>query len=107
VYRRLMDSVDPDLVDRVEAVLLSCDGVDGVDSVRVRWVGHELRADIQVISDAGLSLVAAHAIAEAAHHRLLHEVPRLAEAVIHTSPGDTGAGGHHAVTAHHFPTRGG
>ena len=105
VYRRLMDSVDPALVDRVEAVLRSCDGVEGVDSVRIRWVGHELRADIQVTSDAGLSLVAAHAIADAAHHRLLHEVPRLAEAVIHTSPADGGAVEHHSAIAHHFPTR--
>ena len=105
VYRRLMDSVDPGLVDRVETVLRSCEGVQDVDAVRIRWVGHELLADIQVRSDAGLSLVAAHAIAEAAHHRLLHEVPRLAEAVIHTSPADTGPGGHHGVIAHHFPAR--
>ena len=52
-----------------------------------------------------LSLVDAHAIAEEAHHRLLHEVSRLAEAVIHTSP--TGQSGHdvpdyHEVIAHHF-----
>jgi cation diffusion facilitator family transporter len=105
VYRRLMDSVDPALVGRVEAVLRACEGVDGVDSVRIRWVGHELLADIQVRSDASLSLVAAHSIAEAAHHKLLHEVPRLAEAVIHTSPGDTGAGDAHAAIAHHFPAR--
>ena len=105
VYLRLMDSVDPGLVDRVEAVLRSCDGVEGVDSVRIRWVGHELLADIKVTSDAGLSLVAAHAIAEAAHHRLLHEVPRLTEAVIHTSPAGHGTVEHHSAIAHHFPTR--
>jgi len=105
VYRRLMDSVDPDLVDQVENVLLSVTGVEGVDEVRIRWIGHELRAEIQVISDDGLSLVEAHEIAEAAHHRLLHDVPRLAEAVIHTSPRDRGTSRHHAVVAHHFPGR--
>ena len=105
VYRRLMDSVDPDLVDRVEEVLLDVPGVEGVDDVRIRWVGHELRAEIQVTSDARLSLVQAHVIAEAAHHRLLHDVPRLAEAVIHTSPREQGASDHHAVVAHHFPRR--
>ena len=105
VYRRLMDSVDPGLVDQVEHVLLSVPGVEGVDNVRIRWVGHELRAEIQIVSDPTLSLVAAHAIAEEAHHRLLHEVSRLAEAVIHTNPAAPeghGAPDYHGVVAHHF-----
>jgi cation diffusion facilitator family transporter len=105
VYRRLMDSVDPDLVGQVEAALLDVPGVDGVDDVRIRWVGHELRAEIQIVSDSRLSLVDAHAIAEEAHHRLLHDVPRLAEAVIHTNPREQSAQSHHGVVAHHFPGR--
>ena len=100
VYRRLMDSVDPELVDQVEAVLRSTRGVVDVDSVRIRWVGHDLRAEVEIVSDGSLSLVAAHDIAAEAHHRLLHEVPRLAEAVIHTSPA-TGATAHESL-AHHF-----
>lgn len=101
MYRRLMDSVDPELVAQVEKSLLAVDGVEAVDSVRIRWVGHDLRADIDVVSDSGLTLVEAHAIATEAHHRLLHEVPRLAEAVIHTNPG--GPDDHHGVVSHHFP----
>jgi cation diffusion facilitator family transporter len=105
IYRRLMDSVDPALVDQVEGVLAGVPGVDRVDGVRIRWVGHELRAEIQISSEPTLSLVDAHAIAEEAHHRLLHDVPRLAEAVIHTSP--TGEPGHdapnyHEAVEHHF-----
>ena len=105
VYRRLMDSVDPKLVDQVEAALGACPGIDAVDSVQIRWVGHELRAEIKVTSDARLSLVEAHAIAEQAHHRLLHEVPRLAEAVIHTSPSGGEEQAYHGVVAHHFAER--
>jgi len=105
IYRRLMDSVDPSLVDQVESVLRGVAGVDAVDAVRVRWVGHELRAEIQISSDPGLSLVDAHTIADEAHHRLLHQVPRLAEAVIHTSPSDGGTRSFHEVVAHHFPDR--
>lgn len=101
VYRRLMDSVDPDLVDRARAVLAAVDGVEAVDAVRIRWVGHELRAEAEIISDCDLNLAAAHRIAEEAHHRLLHDIPRLAEATIHTSPCGHDGRDHHASTAHH------
>jgi len=105
IYRRLMDSVDPDLVDEVERVVGGVAGVERVDDVRIRWVGHELRAEIQLSLDRTLSLVEAHAIAEEAHHRLLHEVARLTEAVIHTSPASDGGVDYHEVVRHHFPDR--
>jgi len=105
VYRRLMDAVDPELVDAVHRVLASVHGVQEVGSVRIRWVGHELRAEAEIVSDADLSLADAHAIAEQAHHRLLHDVHRLAEATIHTSPCGHDGREHHATTSHHFPAR--
>ena len=101
VYRRLMDAVDPALVERVGAVLGRVDGVDGVDSVRIRWIGHELYGEAEVTSDAGLSLFEAHEIAEHAHHRLLHAVPRLAQVTIHTSPSAPQGADPHGLTAHH------
>src|SRR5450631_2198506 len=79
-----MDSVDPGLVDQVEEVLAGVEGVDQVERVRIRWVGHQLQAEATIVSDAQLTLAAAHAIAERAHHQLLHEVPRLTEALIHS-----------------------
>ena len=103
IYRRLMDSVDPELVDTVERVLAATPGVESVDQVRVRWIGHELRAEAVVTSDAQLSLATAHAISEEAHHRLLHEVPRLREAIIHSNPAGAGPDDPHELTAHHFP----
>lgn len=88
-------------------VLSDVPGVEAVDAVRVRWVGHELWAEAEIVSDADLPLAAAHAIAEEAHHRLLHEVPRLARATIHTNPCGHAGVDHHRPTAHHFATPGG
>ncbi len=104
IYRRLMDAVDPALVDQVTAVLSATDGIDAVDTVRIRWIGHELHAEAEVISDGALPLTQAHEIAERAHHDLLHQVPRLARATIHTSPSATHGPDPHALTAHHRPT---
>ena len=105
IYRRLMDSVDPGLVDDVSRILASVPGVQAVESVHIRWIGHELRAEAEIISDADLSLAAAHDIAEEAHHRLLHDIPRLGQVTIHSSPCGHDGLDHHAATAHHFPAR--
>lgn len=83
---RLMDAVDPQLVDRARAALADVDGVAAVDDLRLRWVGHRLRAEATLTVPADLTLVAAHHIAHHAEQHLLADVPRLAAATIHTSP---------------------
>jgi len=102
IYRRLMDAVDPQLVALARSILAEVEGIESVDALRIRWVGHELWAEAEVRSDNDLSLARAHAIAEDGRHRLLHEVRRLSQVTIHTSP--CGHDGHdpHAVTAHHY-----
>jgi cation diffusion facilitator family transporter len=97
VYRRLMDAVDPDLVDLVERTARGTDGVRDVGDVRLRWIGHRLRAELEIVVDGTLSVVAAHRVAEATEHRLLHDVPRLHAALVHADP----AGYHHDLTGHH------
>ena len=47
VYRRLMDAVDESLVDEVEQVLEGTPGVRRTGTVRVRWIGHTLRAEAE------------------------------------------------------------
>ncbi len=98
VYRRLMDAVDPALVDEVEAVLASTPGVLDVGEVRLRWTGHQLRAECEVVVDGTLTLAEGHAIAVEAEHRLLHQVRRLTTALIHADPEGPG---HHVLTDHH------
>jgi cation diffusion facilitator family transporter len=101
IYRRLMDAVDPTLVERVSSALGDVDGIEQVEAVRIRWIGHELHAEAEVVSNGGLSLAEAHEVGERAHHHLLHEVPRLAHVTIHTSPSTVHGTDPHALTAHH------
>ena len=103
IFRRLVDSVDPGLVVAVRASLAGVDGVINVERVRIRWVGHELIAEIDLALEASLTLSEAHAVAENAEHRLLHEIPRLARATIHLNPASAGSVDAHRITAHHFP----
>ena len=41
-------------------------------------------------------------LSRTARHRLLHEVPRLAQATIHSSPATADGSDPHGLTAHHF-----
>jgi cation diffusion facilitator family transporter len=86
VGARLMDSVDPDLVDQATAAVRSVEGIDDVHDLRIRWIGHTLRAEADVTVAADLSLAQAHDLAHQAEAHLLDQVRRLTAATIHTSP---------------------
>ncbi len=102
VYRRLMDSVDPALVDQVERVLLGTPAVLGVGTVRLRWIGHQLRAECEITVAGAATVTAAHAIAHDAEHRLIHAVPRLRAAIVHAEPdGEDRSAHHEPIAAHH------
>jgi cation diffusion facilitator family transporter len=101
IYRRLMDAVDPALVDQVEQSLRATPGALGVGQVRLRWIGHHLRAECEVVVDAGASAVQAHQVAVNAEHNLLHALPRLAAALVHADPQAQAGDDHHAVLASH------
>src|SRR6266498_2071125 len=101
VYRRLMDAVDPAVVDQVEQSLRATPGVLDVGELRLRWIGHRLRAECAVVVDHRLSVVDGHRIAEDAEHRLLHQVPRLTAALVHADPfPHEGTDYHQLTTAH-------
>jgi cation diffusion facilitator family transporter len=91
VFRRLMDGVDPKLVDAAESALAAELGVKGVRSVRMRWIGHRLHADAELDIDPAASLTDAHRIAHDAEHTLTHAVPKLSTALIHAYPANNTA----------------
>ncbi|HZC72408.1 MAG TPA: cation diffusion facilitator family transporter [Jatrophihabitans sp.] len=86
VGARLMDAVDPDLVDQATAAVRSVEGVRDVRELRIRWIGHTLRAEADLTVDPTISVAAAHDLAHHAEAHLLTYVPRLTAATIHVSP---------------------
>lgn len=101
VCRRLMDGVDPALVDAAERALRGVAGVLDTGQVRMRWIGHGLRAEADIVVAARLTVVQAHELAVAAEHALIHAVPRLTAATIHTDPAPAEGRDPHAAPAHH------
>ncbi|MEU3786741.1 cation diffusion facilitator family transporter [Streptomyces sp900129855] len=102
VFRRVMDAVDPALVDRAERALREVEGVRGVGELRLRWIGHRLRAEVAVVVDGQVTVRQAHGIAVDAEHALLHAVPRLTAALVHADPAPApGEDDPHLALAHH------
>jgi cation diffusion facilitator family transporter len=102
VFRRVLDAVDPALVDRAEQALRGVPGVREVGELRLRWIGHRLRAEVAVVVDGEVSVRRAHAVAVEAEHALLHAVPRLTAALVHADPAPApGESDPHLLLAHH------
>ncbi|MFF6915067.1 cation diffusion facilitator family transporter [Streptomyces sp. NPDC012466] len=103
VFRRVMDAVDPALVDRAERALAEVPGVRGVGELRLRWIGHRLRAEVAVVVDGDVTVREAHRVAVEAEHALLHAVPRLTAALVHADPEPApGESDPHLPLVHHI-----
>lgn len=86
VGARLMDAVDPAIVDQATAAIKTVDGVQEVRELRIRWIGHNLRAEADITVDPALTVAEAHGLAHHAEDHLLADVRRLSAATVHVSP---------------------
>jgi len=88
VLHRALDGTDETTLALIEAVAGAVGGVEHVTEARARWSGHRLLAELDVAVQPTLTVEEGHAIADDVHHALLHEVPRLAEVMVHVDPHD-------------------
>jgi len=95
---RMMDAVDPHLIDEITEAAEHTEGVLGVHDVRARWVGRELVAVMHIDCAADISLKDAHAIAQRVEHEVAHVVPE-ARIDVHMDPGTESH--EHAAHEHH------
>jgi cation diffusion facilitator family transporter len=74
--RRLMDGIEPELVENAQRALDETPGVLAAHSVQLRWVGHRLQgAATIVVPDAPLSRT--EIVVDDARHHLRHALPNL------------------------------
>lgn len=100
IFSRLLDGVDPEVVEQIEHTLEHVPGVENVGEVRVRWLGHRLHAEANIAVKATLSVAEGHAIATTARHELLHHLNYLSNAIIHVDPSDASGEEHHRIEEH-------
>jgi cation diffusion facilitator family transporter len=86
VFLRLMDAVDPSIVNRIEHFAEQVDGVDQIVKLRVHWVGHRLFAELTATIDETRTLVEGHAIAGRIQETLAAAIPAMGETVVQFEP---------------------
>jgi cation diffusion facilitator family transporter len=100
VFTRLLDGVDPSVIDEIRHAASEVDGVVDVAEVRARWLGHRLRAEVNVAVAPEISVEQGHTVAREVNHQLLHHLRYLDSAVVHVDPVQEAGEEHHRIATH-------
>jgi cation diffusion facilitator family transporter len=95
VFARLLDGVNPGVIDEIRETARQTPRVEEVSEARVRWLGHRLYAELNVAVDPKLTVAEGHEIAVAVERRLLENLRFLSHATIHVDPVDASGEDHH------------
>jgi cation diffusion facilitator family transporter len=100
IFTRMLDGVDPAIIDDIRHTATHAPNVREVTDVRARWIGHRLHAEVNIAVASDLTIAEAHAVAADLRHRLLHAIPHLWLVVIHVDPAEQSGERYHRVEEH-------
>jgi len=100
VFTRMLDGVEPQVLETAAHAARHVPGVSAVAEVRGRWVGHRLVLELNVVVEPALSVTEGHDIAKAVRHAIFHQVPHASGVTVHIDPATEPGEAHHRVAAH-------
>ena len=100
IFARMLDGVEPAIIDELREAAAGAKGVQQVSDVRARWLGHRLHAELSVAVASHNSVAQGHDIAKEVRHQLLHRLPYLSSASVHIDPQEQAGDVFHRVEAH-------
>ncbi len=86
VFSRMLDGIEPEIIDEVRGTASSVAGVVEVGEVRARWIGHRLRAELNLSVAPDITVLASDRIATEVEHQLHHHLEFLAAVTIRVAP---------------------
>lgn len=86
IWRRMMDAIEPETVEAIERVARNTAGVQAVDFVRARWVGHRIYSEARVRVSGGLSVAETQGISQSILASARREVPKLERITVEVEP---------------------
>jgi cation diffusion facilitator family transporter len=95
VFLRMLDGVEPGVLEAIRRAAAHVPGVQGVTAARARWVGHRLHAEVTVAVAPDLSVAQGRQIALEVHQSLHGHISYLGHATISLDPAGTTGGSPH------------
>jgi cation diffusion facilitator family transporter len=92
IFRRMLDGIEPEILETVEHAPTHVAGVRGVRNVRARWLGHKVHADMDVLVDHDLSVDEASTIVAGVKAALADHVPAFGGAVVAVATAERSGG---------------
>lgn len=86
IFTRLLDGVEPEVIADLRHAISHVVEVLEVRSIKARWTGHRLQAEITIAVQPELSLVEAQKIATSVRSQLHHHLSYLVEATVCVEP---------------------
>ena len=79
-------TASPEVIDEIIKYIQSVDGVLAIDSLKTRIHSNRIYVDLEISVDPTLSLIDAHAIAEAVHYQLEQNIHKIKHCTVHVNP---------------------
>ena len=86
VNKMVDKACDDTIVNEMKALVLSIDGVEGLDLIKTRMFGTKIYVDIEISADGELLLRESHEIAEAVHDSIEKQFPDVKHCTVHVNP---------------------
>lgn len=97
---RMLDGVEPEILDAVAHAARHVTEVRDIGEVRGRWVGHRLSVEVNVAVDGDLNVAEGHRIAKDVRHQILHRVDHVTSVAVHVDPATEAGEVFHRIPAH-------
>jgi cation diffusion facilitator family transporter len=84
VLTRMLDGVEPSILDEIQHAVEHAPGILGVRDVRARWLGHRLAAELDALVDGELTVAQAERVVARLERELFDHMPALISVRVRT-----------------------
>lgn len=98
IFRRMLDGVEPGVVDEIQHAVTHVPEVLGVESVKARWIGHRMSVEVTIAVDRNVLFAVASTVSDAVKRELFAHLPALGSVSVSmvSAPEYAVASHHHA-----------
>jgi cation diffusion facilitator family transporter len=97
---RMLDGVDPEILEAAEHAARDAPGVHDVTELRARWIGHRLTLEVNLAVRPDVTVTEGHGVAKEVRHQVLHHVPHVSAVTVHVDPATESGETFHHIGSH-------